>query len=196
MILGLSAVSCGGGLNKIGEGVNQYFDSIINPGDKDIYEWKSSGFKDRAEISKWRNSGCRDPKKVRKLIDRGLTFERYSKYHNKNKCDFNAWNDYLNEYDKVVLNKKNKDKLAKIKVLADEVLESAEKEEIEIPSEEEKAADDKSKQEVPKDDKIEIDLDEKDFEDVLSETIKGCLKDVDIKKSVGDKIDLLKGIVI
>ena len=96
-----------------------------------------------------------------------------------------------------VLNKKNKDKLNKIKILADEVLESAAKEEG-IALEEGEATKGGGKQEVPKEDKkeIEIDLGEKDFEDILKDTIKECLKDVDIKKSVGDKIDLLKGIVI
>ena len=126
-----------------------------------------------------------------------------------------------------VLNKKNKDNLRKIKELADAILESAEKEEVTEPLEDNteekttykcecikcgykittnKHCDELKcpecgskirREERPGTGKeIEIDLDEKDFESILTDTIKECLKDVDIKKSVDDKIDLLKGIVI
>lgn len=105
--LGLSVISCGGGMNKVGEGVNKYFTNMINPGDKDIYEWKQQGFKNRAEISRWKKSGCRDPKVVRRLVNIGVTPDRLYKYRKYSKCDFLYWQSYITEFNKVVKNKNN-----------------------------------------------------------------------------------------
>ena len=126
-----------------------------------------------------------------------------------------------------VLNKKNKDKLNRIKTLADEALESAAKEQATEPSGEEageKATYDcecikcgrKTKTEKHCKDivcsecggemrreerpgarkEIEIDLSEIDFKQIVIDTIKEGVNAKEIKKSVDDKIDLLKGIVI